>query len=152
MKRFIGILSALLLLTSMRLVVQNASPPNSLGLVDGKLSPLPDTPNAIGSQTEDSDRRVTAFPFRENLELTQICLKKAIAAYGRYQFITEEPTYWHLVFSTKLGFKDDVEFYFDQEAGLVQFRSASRSGYSDMGLNRKRYTALFTSYTQCTIH
>lgn len=152
MKRFISVISALFLLLGVRLVVENASPPTTLGLDDGKLAPLPDTPNAISSQTDDSSRRVTAFPFRENMELTQICLKKAIAAYGSYHFVTEDPTYWHVVFSTKIGFKDDVEFYFDQNSGLVQFRSASRSGYSDMGLNRKRYNALFSSYAQCSIH
>ena len=33
---------------------------------------------------------------------------------------------------------DDVEFSLDAGAGLINVRSASRVGYSDFGVNRKR--------------
>jgi len=33
---------------------------------------------------------------------------------------------------------DDVEFSFDDTNKLINFRSASRKGYSDLGVNRKR--------------
>jgi len=35
-------------------------------------------------------------------------------------------------------FCDDVEFYYDRRSGLVHFRSASRVGHSDLGVNRRR--------------
>jgi len=37
-----------------------------------------------------------------------------------------------------MGFVDDVEFYLDQQNSVIQVRSASRLGESDLGVNRKR--------------
>jgi uncharacterized protein (DUF1499 family) len=36
-----------------------------------------------------------------------------------------------------MGFVDDVEFFFPDSA-VIHMRSASRVGYSDFGVNRKR--------------
>jgi uncharacterized protein (DUF1499 family) len=41
---------------------------------------------------------------------------------------------------------DDVEFTFDETAGLIHFRSAARLGYGDMGMNRARMEAIQTAY------
>ncbi|MBD0265996.1 MAG: DUF1499 domain-containing protein, partial [Tolypothrix sp. Co-bin9] len=40
--------------------------------------------------------------------------------------------------SALMGFVDDVEFYLDPKAKVIQVRSASRLGQSDLGVNRKR--------------
>lgn len=45
--------------------------------------------------------------------------------------------------SARFGFVDDVEFLYDPGAGLLQARSASRVGYSDLGVNRRRLEMLF---------
>ncbi|HEY9596037.1 MAG TPA: DUF1499 domain-containing protein, partial [Cyanophyceae cyanobacterium] len=37
-----------------------------------------------------------------------------------------------------MGFVDDVEFFLDDNANVIQVRSASRLGESDLGVNRKR--------------
>lgn len=39
-------------------------------------------------------------------------------------------------------FKDDVTFLVDSDAHKIHFRSASRTGHSDLGANRKRLAAL----------
>ena len=39
-------------------------------------------------------------------------------------------------------FTDDVEFLVDETNDRVDFRSASRVGYSDLGVNRKRMTTI----------
>ena len=41
-----------------------------------------------------------------------------------------------------MGFIDDVEFYFDSNAEVIQVRSAARLGKSDLGVNRKRIDAI----------
>jgi uncharacterized protein (DUF1499 family) len=41
-----------------------------------------------------------------------------------------------------MGFVDDVEFWFDPAAGVVQLRSASRVGRGDLGVNRQRIEAI----------
>jgi uncharacterized protein (DUF1499 family) len=37
---------------------------------------------------------------------------------------------------------DDVEFVFDDESKTIHFRSASRIGYGDYGVNRDRMEAI----------
>lgn len=52
--------------------------------------------------------------------------------------------------SAVFRFTDDVEFYFQQEqAGeiLIHIRSASRIGYSDFGVNRKRIEKIRSQMT-----
>jgi uncharacterized protein (DUF1499 family) len=57
--------------------------------------------------------------------------------------VTVEPNYVHAEFRSAIfRFVDDVEFLFDDKAKRLHFRSASRLGRSDFGVNRKRMTEL----------
>jgi uncharacterized protein (DUF1499 family) len=47
-----------------------------------------------------------------------------------------------------MGFVDDVEFYVDPAEKVVQVRSASRLGESDLGVNRKRIEAIRSKFSQ----
>ncbi|MDX8291287.1 DUF1499 domain-containing protein [Metabacillus indicus] len=48
-------------------------------------------------------------------------------------------TQLHAVFtSDKLKFKDDVHFELDDKAKSIHFKSSSRTGYYDFGVNRRR--------------
>ena len=52
--------------------------------------------------------------------------------------ITDKQDYLYVEFKSRImGFVDDVEFYFPEES-IIHVRSASRMGYSDLGVNRKR--------------
>ena len=48
-------------------------------------------------------------------------------------------------FSEIFGFVDDVEFYFNKP-GVIEFRSASRIGYSDLGVNRNRMESIRSKF------
>jgi len=66
-------------------------------------------------------------------------LKTAIASLPRTKLIEEEEAYLHYEFTSRLlRFVDDVEFVFDDESKIIHFRSASRIGYGDRGVNRDR--------------
>jgi uncharacterized protein (DUF1499 family) len=66
-------------------------------------------------------------------------LKAVIAALPRTKLIEDEELYLHYEFrSLLLRFVDDVEFLFDEKAKIIHFRSASRVGYGDFGVNRRR--------------
>lgn len=66
-------------------------------------------------------------------------LKTTVAGLPRTKLIEEDDTYLHYeCTSLLLRFVDDVEFVFDDEAKLIHFRSASRIGYGDLGVNRRR--------------
>ena len=56
----------------------------------------------------------------------------------RSKVVSNKENFLHVEFTSKIfRFVDDVEFYFN-EPGVIHFRSASRIGYSDMGVNRDR--------------
>jgi uncharacterized protein (DUF1499 family) len=68
-----------------------------------------------------------------------VTLKQAIGLMARAELVQEGPAYLHYEFTSLLmRFVDDVEFLFDDETKTVHFRSASRTGYGDFGVNRRR--------------
>ena len=57
--------------------------------------------------------------------------------------VESRPDYLRAQFTTRLmKFVDDVEFWFDPAAGVIQVRSASRVGRKDFGVNRQRVERL----------
>jgi len=58
---------------------------------------------------------------------------------SRSRIIKSTGLYIHTEFTSALfRFVDDVEFFLDECAAVIQVRSSSRIGYSDRGVNRKR--------------
>lgn len=150
MKAFASVIAAGIIILVFVLAAQkNNVVPANIGLKDGALAPLPDSPNAVSSQTEQKEKRVDPLPFFGDLEQTKTRVKKAAADFGGAQIITEKPYYLHMVFTVPfIPFKDDVEFFFSGKERVVHYRSASRVGYSDLGVNRKRYERLRNLYEQ----
>ena len=146
--KIIGLVLALvivLIITSM--VIMNNLTPNDLGMADGQFTPLADTPNGVSSQAKDQSKQVPPIRFKDNLETTKKHIKEACNSYGNAKIITETNTYIHLVFTTGLmRYHDDVELYFDETNKVIHYKSQSRIGYSDMGLNRERYDEILKSY------
>jgi len=61
--------------------------------------------------------------------------------------VTAADTYIHAEFTSAVfRFVDDVEFQIDPDTRLVHFRSASRVGRSDLGVNRERMEALRAAF------
>ena len=112
---------------------KSGSPP---GIVNGKLAPCPSSPNCVSSEENvEGNHRVSPLPVEVWDKLPDI-----IQAQGGRIVETRE-NYLAAEFSSKLmGFVDDVEFR--KAASQVHVRSASRVGYSDRGVNRKRIEAL----------
>ena len=108
--------------------------PDNLGVNDGKLAPCPSTPNCVSSQSEDSKSQIEPLPPVSIAEL-----KKVVEGMERTTIVEESDNYLYAEFKSKLmGFVDDVEFYLDSGANVMQVRSASRLGQSDAGVNRNR--------------
>ena len=65
-------------------------------------------------------------------------LKLTIESIKNTTIIKETENYFRIECkSAMMGFVDDMEFYFPEEK-VIHLRSASRIGYSDFGVNRKR--------------
>ncbi len=125
------------------LVLQNHRQPKT-GLEAGRLRPLSGKPNAVSTQTDKSSRSVPAIQYPEHLTARQVIekVREVLEAMPGNDLLIERQGFIHAVFTTPLmRFNDDVEVYVDDAEKRVHFRSASRAGYSDMGVNRKRYHA-----------
>jgi uncharacterized protein (DUF1499 family) len=67
------------------------------------------------------------------------------------EVITETENYIHATFTSRIfRFVDDVEFYFMRDAPVIHVRSASRVGYSDLGVNRKRVEKIRQAFKSST--
>lgn len=148
MKTFFIILAVLIALAFIMIYVQNSRAP-ALGHSQGRLKPLSSKPNAVSTQADDVAKRVAPWPFKADQEATMAAILTAVKSYGGAEVIKQEADYLYVVFTTDLmKFHDDVEFYLDADAREVHFRSSSRAGYSDRGLNRQRHEKLTTLYQQ----
>ncbi len=146
MKIVIVLLGVIVILTLL-MVAKNMKTPSGIGVTAGKLAPLPNRPNAVSSQTENGDKHVPPFPFKGTLEASKSKILEVLDEYGNISVISSDGDYIHAISTTpRMRFKDDLEFFFDEQAALIHFRSASRLGYSDMGLNRERYDVLIKLY------
>ena len=114
--------------------------PQNLGHGTGRLAPCKSTPNCVSSQADPKDEEHYIAPI--SLKGDPIAaVRKAVESLPRTTVVQVEPDYLYAEFRSKLmGFVDDVEFYCDGKA--IQVRSASRLGYSDLGVNRKRIEAI----------
>ena len=104
-----------------------------------QLAPCPSSPNCVSTQALDEAHGIAPFPYQKSLVEAKSALKNIVLSLTRTALVKEDATYLHIEFtSLLLRFVDDVEFVFDDETKTVHFRSASRTGYSDLGVNRRR--------------
>jgi uncharacterized protein (DUF1499 family) len=113
--------------------------PSSLGVKEGKLMPCPDSPNCVSTQSENPRHKIDPLVYTGSINEVRESLERIVGAMPRTNVVQAEKEYIHVECRSRLfGFVDDVEFWFDDENKVVHFRSASRKGYSDLGVNRKR--------------
>lgn len=142
-----GITAVLIVLAVGTLVVKNQKPQIELGVDHNKLREIPNTPNAVSTETIQADKLINALPFKQTLGASKAAMKAALAAYGGIEIKAETGNYIYAVATTAtLKFHDDIEIYFDEDNNRIQYRSASRAGYSDGGLNRERYDRIAAAY------
>ncbi|HEU5408067.1 MAG TPA: DUF1499 domain-containing protein [Nitrospira sp.] len=103
------------------------------------LSPCPFSPNCVSTQATDENHAISPFQYKKSRAEAKEALKTVLTTLPRTKLVDEDESYLHYEFtSLLLRFVDDVEFLFDEPTKTVHFRSASRTGYSDLGVNRKR--------------
>lgn len=117
----------------------SGSRPKNLGIQDGKLASCPNSPNCVSSFSEDAAHHIEALAYSDSPEQAFEKLTQILEIMDHVKIITSESDYIYAEFTSSLmGFVDDVEFYLDQPHSVIQVRSASRLGDSDLGVNRKR--------------
>jgi len=143
----IMILVVMILIPVVLLAIRSAMSqrPNNLGVQDEKLAPCPSSPNCVSSQTDSEQHSIEPLPFESGFQAKE-AIVNAVSSMPRTVIIEETNDYVYAE-STSLIFRfvDDVEVWIDRENNLIHFRSASRTGYSDMGVNRSRIEKLKSS-------
>ncbi len=113
--------------------------PKDLGVKAGRLKDCPSSPNCVSTQASDPAHRLEPLTYTGTKEEAMDRLVKVINSMKRTKIITRTDVYLYAEFTSKImRFVDDVEFYIDDSKKIIHFRSASRLGYSDLGVNRKR--------------
>lgn len=120
----------------------------ALGVVDDHLRPCGSKPNCVCSCQSDDAHAIEPLSIgttdpgdafdraRRCVEaLPRVALVEAAPGYARY----ECPT-------AVFRFTDDIELLLDEPAGVIHLRSASRVGYSDLGVNRRRAAEIRSCY------
>jgi uncharacterized protein (DUF1499 family) len=112
--------------------------PADLGVRNGNLKAAPASPNAVSSQAADA-HQIAPLGYKGSPEQAMQALRTIIEGTPNTRIVEAKPDYLYVEYaSSLLGFVDDVEFYFPPGANIIHVRSASRLGYSDLGVNRKR--------------
>ena len=123
------------------------SHPKSAGLK--QLAPCPQTPNCVSSETLDAHHYIKPIGDEGNVEEAKARLRQTLLSIPRTQIVDQESSYIHAECTSWLfRFTDDVEFVFDDTQKVIQVRSASRVGYSDLGANRKRVETIRRLFSQ----
>tara|TARA_B100001094_G_C18120975_1_gene766839 strand:- start:179 stop:649 length:471 start_codon:yes stop_codon:yes gene_type:complete len=121
--------------------------PTNLGGLQTDLIPCPSKPNCVSSLAQNEQHKVEPIGYEGPQDRAMNRIKKIIETDNSGKIIYAGPTYVYAEYTSRIfGFVDDVEFLAIIDNPGVQVRSASRLGYSDMGVNRKRIDALRTEF------
>jgi uncharacterized protein (DUF1499 family) len=126
------------------------SPPAQLGVTNGRLTAPSLNPNSVSSQAtlypdnpQQAYAAIAPLRFTGDAEAAMSRLAAVVANSPGTVIVTRKSDYIYAQCSTRvLKFTDDVEFWLDKTAGVIQLRSASRLGQKDFGVNRARIEAI----------
>ncbi|WP_265943100.1 DUF1499 domain-containing protein [Dechloromonas sp. A34] len=129
--------------------------PNDLGVSGGRLKAPANSRNSVSSQA-------MLYPAHPQLDYAQIAplefldgnatasmqaLVKVLSTMPGISLVRQQPDYLYAEARTPwLRFVDDLEFWVNPAAGVIEVRSASRLGREDFGVNRQRMESIRSAY------
>ncbi len=116
----------------------------------------PDSPNCVNSisaqMKHDKDRYIEPLDFSGlNMTPEQAFerIKRLMEKQTGFKLVKVSKNYLHFTHTSSLmKFVDDIEVKVDNESKKIHFKSASRTGYWDMGANRSRVEDLKFKFAQ----
>jgi uncharacterized protein (DUF1499 family) len=125
-------MTALLLTLTLALFHWVGPVPADLGVHSGALSPCASPAHCARADWAVADPQAALN-----------ALVPVIEAMPRTEIVEQADGYLHATATSAFfGFVDDLELYADSSTGVLQARSVSRLGDSDLGVNRQRLTDL----------
>ncbi len=137
----VGLALGLLVPAGLWIAARMVGPRTDPGIRAGRLAPCPATPNCVSSQADPADTVHYVAPLRYTGSgpAARARLLELLQGEPRVRVAEAGPEYIRAEFRSRwFGFVDDVEFLVDQSRRLIHVRSASRLGYGDFGVNRRR--------------
>ena len=117
--------------------------PPTLGVSGASLAPCKKTPNCVYSGAQSKRHSIAPFELAIPIGLAWDAINQLLADNESATVISSSPTYLHAEYkSATFGFVDDLELMVSADKKRIELRSASRVGYSDGGINRKRINVL----------
>ena len=116
-----------------------AKAPEGLGVRNGRLAAFPASPNCVSTQAETQQHWIAPLTPSSGEEQPIARIAAIVKNLRGATVVQQSDTYLRAEFRSLIfRFCDDVEFFHDAPQGQIHFRSASRVGHSDLGVNRKR--------------
>lgn len=117
----------------------NADRTPARGTTTHRLAPCPERPNCVSTEATDRRHRMAPIPFAGEPALAMARLAAIVEAMPGGEVKHHDERSLHATFTTRLmRYVDDVDLVADPAAGVIRFRSASRTGHWDLGTNRRR--------------
>jgi uncharacterized protein (DUF1499 family) len=124
-------------------LVQTRPPPTGFGEGKSALLCPTDRPSCVSSMNTEADFFSTPYRVQANAAGMMAKLKMAVDTEPNTEIVFESATRLEVVFKSALfRYRDDVTFELEPQTQTIHFRSRSRVGYSDMGVNRERVMRL----------
>jgi uncharacterized protein (DUF1499 family) len=99
----------------------------------------PDTPNCVSSLAKNPKYRVEPFKLKKGLKTSWDIVQQAVLLLPRTKIVSADNNNIHAECrSIIFRFVDDLSLHLTPSKGIIHIRSASRTGYSDLGVNRRR--------------
>lgn len=129
--RLIYLLPAMIVAITMGLTMTTETAAETL------LPHCPDSPNCVSSQAGDS-HRIEPFAIKGDGKEDLGRLRELLAGRSDTQLLKADEGTIMVEFHTTLGFVDDAIFVLSEKDKVIHVRSAARTGYWDLGKNRRR--------------
>ncbi len=124
-------------------ILFSRSRPRTLGLSQGRLRHCPPSPNCVCSDNIDTAHGIEPLRLAVPPAEAWSVVERSVRETPRTRIVECKTDYLHAeCVSGFFGFVDDLELHLRADDGIIAVRSASRLGYSDFGVNRRRVERL----------
>lgn len=131
------------------ILARTARAPENLGASSGRLAACPSSPNCVSSQARRDSQRVAPLAFEGPARDAWDRAVEGVSRQAGTRIVRREQGYLHAEVRSRLfGFIDDVELLLAPEQKVIHVRSASRAGYSDLGVNRRRVERIRRAFSE----
>lgn len=115
------------------------------GINNGQLADCPSRPNCVCSDATGTLHGISPLILNAPPDQAWAVMHAAVSNLPRTRIVAESDDYIHAECrSAVFGFVDDLELHLRRQSNSIAVRSASRLGYRDFGVNRKRVEQLRT--------